>query len=80
MYCRVYILVNPRYTTQRCHNCDYRMGSNPLIPKLTLADRAWWCPHCHRLHSRDWNATLNILQKDLQFYQTQLPIYQVYVQ
>ena len=27
LYNRVYILVDPKYTTQRCHNCGYRMGS-----------------------------------------------------
>lgn len=80
LYNRVYILVDPKYTTQRCHNCGYRMGSDKNSHKLTLDQRAWWCPHCHVLHVRDWNAALNILEKGWKFYQSQLPIYNVYIQ
>lgn len=80
MYGRIYILVDPRYTTQRCHNCGYRMGSEKHIHKLTLKDRYWWCPHCGVLHVRDWNAAINIIEKGLEFFKTQLPVYNVYIQ
>lgn len=80
MYGRIYIAVDPKYTTQRCHNCGYRMGSEDHPHKLTLEAREWWCPKCGCLHVRDWNAAINILQKGLKYLATQLPVYNVYIQ
>lgn len=68
LYRRTYILVNPAYTTQVCHDCGYRMGSDSHSHKLTLKDRYWLCPACHTLHVRDWNAAKNILNKGLNKY------------
>lgn len=79
LYGRAYILVNPAYTTQTCHDCGYRMGSDEHSYKLTLEDRFWICPQCHRLHVRDWNAAKNILSKGLSKYnQVPLQIKNVY--
>lgn len=68
LYGRIYILVSPAYTTQICHNCGYRMGSDYRSHKLYLDDRIWICPNCHYLHIRDWNAAINILSKGLTKY------------
>lgn len=68
MYNRIYILVNPRYTTQICHTCGYHMGSDDRSHSLTLKERIWWCPNCHRLNLRDFNAAQNILDKGLHQY------------
>ena len=65
MYDRVYVLVNPRYTTQICHHCRYRMGSDERSHSLTLKDRYWLCPSCRRLNIRDKNAAQNILDKGI---------------
>ena len=79
LYGRTYILVNPAYTTQTCHDCGYRMGSDERSHKLTLGDRYWICPQCHRLHVRDWNAAKNILSKGLsKYYQAPLQTENVY--
>lgn len=32
---------------------------------LTLNDRHWECPHCHKIIDRDLNAAKNILEKGL---------------
>lgn len=70
MYDRTYIMVNPRYTTQICHTCGYRMGSDDRSHSLTLKERVWWCPNCHHLNLRDFNAAQNILVKGLHQYAT----------
>lgn len=64
MYGRTFILVNPRNTTQTCHNCGFVMGTNDT-KKLSLKDREWTCPNCHTYHIRDYNASCNILTKGL---------------
>lgn len=71
LYNRVYIKVSPRFTTQICSNCSYRMGSDNRSHSLTLAMRTWYCPNCHQLHIRDWNAAKNILAKGLKVYNQQ---------
>ncbi|MGE9901743.1 zinc ribbon domain-containing protein, partial [Lactobacillus johnsonii] len=38
------------------------MGQNGY-KKLTLKDRKWTCPVCGSYHIRDWNASVNILEK-----------------
>ena len=49
-------LVNPKTTSQRCHECQ----GMPAI-KLTLADRTYRCQHCGYEADRDVNAAKNIL-------------------
>lgn len=43
-----------------CKNCG--MG-NPLVKNLSV--REWECPFCHTKHDRDYNASINILNKGL---------------
>ena len=64
LYGRQFITINPRNTTQTCSECGFIMGQNGS-DKLTLADREWTCPSCHKHHIRDWNAAKNILNKGL---------------
>ena len=65
LYGRKFIMVNPKNTTQTCHDCGFVMGSGGT-KKLTLAERKWTCPKCHTHHIRDYNAALNILEKGFQ--------------
>jgi putative transposase len=51
---RVVVLVDPRYTSQRCSGC------NEMVKK-TLAERVHRCPHCSTTLDRDVNAAINIL-------------------
>lgn len=64
LYGRTFITVNPKNTTQTCHNCGHIMGQNGTA-KLTLKDRQWTCPKCDVHHIRDVNAAKNILAKGL---------------
>jgi putative transposase len=48
------ILVNPRYTSQQCSQC------NTLVKKA-LSERTHRCPQCGLIMDRDENAALNIL-------------------
>ncbi len=57
-----FVTIDPKFTTQRCHNCGNIMGQNGY-KKLTLKDRKWTCPVCGSYHIRDWNASVNILEK-----------------
>lgn len=59
------VLVSPKDTTQMCSECGYICGSDNQHQKLTLKDRKWTCPNCHRNHVRDVNAAINILNKGL---------------
>ncbi|MGJ3713824.1 RNA-guided endonuclease InsQ/TnpB family protein, partial [Limosilactobacillus fermentum] len=45
LYGRQFITVNPKNTTQTCHDCGFVMGTGST-KKLTLADREWTCPKC----------------------------------
>ncbi|MGN8885405.1 RNA-guided endonuclease InsQ/TnpB family protein [Ligilactobacillus salivarius] len=64
LYQRTFIVVNPKNTTQTCHDCGFVMGSGNT-EKLTLKDREWTCPACQTHHIRDVNAAKNILTKGL---------------
>ena len=64
LYGKKFVTIDPKYTTQRCHNCGSIMGQNEY-KKLTLKDRKWTCPICQTHHIRDWNAAVNILEKGL---------------
>lgn len=59
---RVFLKVNPAYTTQRCSACGYTL---PIGQRLHLSDRQWQCPSCHVIHDRDRNAACNILHRGL---------------
>lgn len=48
-------------SSQTCCRCGYK---NPLVKNLAV--RIWECPGCHRIHDRDTNAGMNILNKGLQ--------------
>ena len=50
---RLYIAVNPAYTSQTCSTCGYRQ-------KMPLSERVFACPCCHAHLDRDLNAALNI--------------------
>ncbi len=54
------VRVNPSYTTQDCSVCGFR------VPK-TLAERLHKCPECGTVMDRDYNASVNILQKGLTY-------------
>lgn len=59
-YGRTYIKVGSFYPSSKiCHCCGYKNTT------LTLADREWECPNCHKLLDRDNNAAINILQEGL---------------
>ena len=64
LYHRQFLTVNPKNTTQACHECGFVMGT-ARTEKLTLADREWTCPKCHAHHVRDHNAAQNILTKGI---------------
>ena len=54
------IAVSPRYTTQDCSGCGYRV-------KKTLSMRTHICPSCGLVLDRDWNAARNILSAALEY-------------
>lgn len=68
MYGVTVIKVDPKYTTQICNDCGFRMGTKLhgiKQHKLTLSDREWICPCCGVHHIRDHNASLNIVDKGI---------------
>ena len=65
MYGRTFVTVDPKNTTQKCHDCGFVMGTENT-EKLTLKDREWTCPNCGTFHIRDVNASLNVLDKGLE--------------
>lgn len=57
---RTFGLVDPKNTTQTCHNCGYVLSGEE---KIDTTIREWDCPCCGKHHLRDYNAALNILSK-----------------
>ena len=47
--------------SQTCSCCEEK---NPLVKNLSV--REWECPHCHAVHQRDLNASINILNKGIE--------------
>lgn len=65
LYGKTFVTINPKNTTQTCHECGHVMGTKDT-DKLTLKDRSWTCPVCNTYHIRDVNAAKNILDKGLE--------------
>lgn len=55
------LIVIPRFypSSKSCSNCNY------IKDNLKLIDREWLCPNCGLTLDRDYNASLNILNKGL---------------
>ncbi|HMA36693.1 MAG TPA: transposase, partial [Chloroflexia bacterium] len=56
---RVFVAVNPAYTSQTCSHCGHRQ-------KMPLTERVYACPCCNSTLDRDHNAARNILALGLQ--------------
>lgn len=56
---RTLTLVNPRFTSQKCHRCGE-------IVQKALSVRTHVCPHCLLVEDRDINAAKNILKAGAQ--------------
>jgi len=56
---RVFIKVDPAYTTQDCSRCRHRQ-------RMSLGERVYHCPCCFLVIDRDLNAALNIKALGLQ--------------
>ena len=46
-------------SSQICHKCGYQHT------ELKINERKWECPHCHTVHDRDVNASINLLNYGL---------------
>ena len=55
---RVFLKVNPAYTSQTCSACGHRQN-------MPLSERTFRCPCCHLSIDRDLNASKNILRVGL---------------
>ena len=60
---RTMLLVPPHFTTQTCSACGHVMKGDE---KLTLGNREWVCPKCKTYHIRDYNASINIMNRGLE--------------
>lgn len=67
LYHKVSIQVDPKYTTQMCSNCSFRMGTCGTH-KIKLGFEVWDCPCCGVHHVRDYNAAKNILARGINDY------------
>ena len=54
---RLFVAVNPAYTSQTCNKCHYRLSGKET---LKLDNRVFKCPCCCLVLDRDLNAALNI--------------------
>ena len=58
-----YIVVGKYYPSSKiCNVCGYKNDT------LTIDERVWECPNCHRVHNRDINASINLKQEGLRIY------------
>ncbi|MHC1631805.1 MAG: RNA-guided endonuclease InsQ/TnpB family protein [Methanotrichaceae archaeon] len=53
------VLVDPRYTSQKCSSCEKCSSCGEIVPKK-LSDRTHVCPRCGLRLDRDHNAAINI--------------------
>ena len=60
---KLFMKVPPHYTTQTCSTCGHVMKGDE---NLTLSDREWTCPNCGTYHVRDYNASVNIMNRGLE--------------
>jgi putative transposase len=51
-------------SSKLCYDCCFKNND------LTLKDREWKCPNCHKIHLRDLNAALNIKREGLRIFKT----------
>ena len=51
------VFVDPRYTSQMCHNC---LHIHPVQGKSYRAGKSFRCGHCSWCGDADWNGSLNI--------------------
>ena len=54
---KVFLLIDPKNTTQTCSNCGYVSHGDT---RITLGQEEWDCPQCGTHHIRDYNAAVNI--------------------
>ena len=53
----MFLLIDPKNTTQTCSNCGYVSHGDI---RITLGQEEWNCPQCGTHHIRDYNAAMNI--------------------
>ena len=71
-YNRRIVFVDRFYPSSKtCHECGH------VNRGLTLKDREWVCPHCGKVVSRDFNASLNILDEGLRIIGCSTPEYRL---
>ncbi len=59
----VAVAVNPQYTTMTCSNCGN-------VQKVSISQRTFICKKCNMRKDRDINASVNILDRALNFART----------
>ncbi|MFZ4860406.1 MAG: RNA-guided endonuclease InsQ/TnpB family protein [Desulfuromonadaceae bacterium] len=64
---RIFIKVNPAYTTQDCSRCHHRQ-------KMPLSERVYTCPSCHLVIDRDLNSSISILRIGLDSLKKEAPV------
>lgn len=65
-YGKQLVIVDPKNTSRICSNCGKKNHEfDGLTQSQWLGTRNWTCPHCHKNHDRDINASLNILNRGL---------------
>ena len=54
---KLFIRIDPKYTTQTCSACGNVMEGDS---RIKLGTEEWTCPKCGAFHIRDYNASVNI--------------------